>query len=376
MVSFRQVNKSREYLLGIANNYSHKGISFEAACIESNPGEELELILKNPYSELSISAIGEMVWKLDGWYKCITGIKLKDLDQEAVNKIKALVPNETMVREEPPLIRKAEELSEEEEKVDIVVMGGVSDEIAPEAEIIPPGDKTLSISNKEVDSQAEEKAGIKQFRSRTDKPLVKIIIIGLLVAASALFLLKTLGIIPGIDEKIKQPGVSQPSAVTGQLLLNKGNSGSFSSQDADKPIINTEMKPDHLNVGKPEMSQNNAADRQPPVQRGEIIFELDSDVISPAFHPVIDKFAEALLNDTGAILKVEGYSDSKGPELYNLDLAMRRALEVKKLLMKKGINDRKIKVAVFGESYPVSSSRDEIENAGDRRVDIVMVPSS
>lgn len=375
MVSFRQVNKSREYLLGIANNYSHKGISFEATCIESNPGEELELILKNPYSELSISAIGEMVWKLDGWYKCITGIKLKDLDQEAVNKIKALVPNETMVREEPPLIHKAKELSEEDEKEDVVV-DGVSDELAPEAEIIPHEDKTLSISNNEVESQAEENAGIKLFRKRTDKPIFKIIIIVLLLVASMLFFLKTVETKPGIDEEINQPGLSHASALTGQPPLNKGYFGPLSTQDADKSIINTEMKPDHImQAEKPEKSHNTAANRQPSVQRGEIIFDSDSDVISPAFHSVIDEFAEALLKDNGTILKVEGYSDSIGPELYNLDLAMRRALEVKKLLMKNGINDKRIKVAVYGESYLVTSDVDELDNAGDRRVDIVLVPS-
>lgn len=374
MVSFRQVNKSREYLLGIANNYSHKGISFEAACIESKPGEELELILKNPYSELSISAIGEMVWKLDGWYKCVTGIKLKDLDQEAVNKIKALVPNETMVREEP--IHKAAELSVEEEKADIVIMEGVSDEIAPEVEIISPEDNTLSISNNEAESQAEEKAGIKLLRKQTDKPIFKIIIIVLLLVASALFFLKSVETKPGIDEEIIQPGLSQASALTGQQPINKGYLGPLSAQDADKSIINTEMKPDHLmQAEKPEKSHNTAANRQPSLQRGEIIFDSDSDVISPAFHSVIDAFAEALLKDDGATLKVEGYSDSIGPELYNLDLAMRRALEVKKLLMKNGIHDRRIKVAVYGESYLVTSDVDELDNAGDRRVDIVLVPS-
>lgn len=374
MVSFRQVNKSREYLLGIANNYSHKGISFEAACIESNPGEELELILKNPYSELSISAIGEMVWKLDGWYKCITGIKLKDLDQEAVNKIKALVPNETMVREEP--IHRAAELSVEEEKSDIVIMEGVSDETAPEVEIISPDYNTLSISNNEVESQAEENAGIKLLRKQTDKPIFKIIIIVLLLVASTLFFLKTVETKTRIDEEIIQPGLSQASALTGQQPLNKGYLGPLSSQDADKSIINTEMKPDHImQAEKPEKSNNTAAVRQPSVQRGEIIFDSDSDVISPAFHSVIDALAEALFKDNGAILKVEGYSDSIGPELYNLDLAMRRALEVKKLLMKNGIHDRRIKVAVYGESYLETSDVDELDNAGDRRVDIVLVPS-
>jgi len=367
MVNFRQVNKSREYLLGIANNYSHKGIGFEAACIEPNPGEELELILKNPYSKLSVSAIGEIVWKMDGWYACMTGIKLKNLDQDAVNKLQALMENSAMACDEPPVVPEAAGRTKESEHEDIAAVDEISDETAPDAEIISPPEKTLSVSHKEGVAQAEDKAGIHLFRDPADKPLVKKIIIGMLLVASVLLVIKNVKIKAGVDEGIKQPGLSRNSDVTGRLPLNKVNTGARSARVADQPMINANAQSD--------MSQDSAAVRQLPVQRGAIIFDSDSDVIGSEYRIIIDTFAKTLLRDDGAILKVEGYSDSIGPELYNLDLAMRRALEVKKLLMKNGIHDRRIRVAVFGESYPVSANIDEFDNAGDRRVDIIMVPS-
>jgi len=81
------------------------------------------------------------------------------------------------------------------------------------------------------------------------------------------------------------------------------------------------------------------------------------------------------LSDPDAMLKVEGYADSIGAELYNLDLAMRRAWEVKKLLMNSGISDKRIKVTVYGESYPASSNNDESESPRDRRVALFLVHS-
>ena len=381
IVNFRQFNKSREYLLGIANNYSHKGISFEAARIESGPGEILELILKSPYSELSIAAVGEMVWKRDGWYKCITGIKLKETDQEAINKMKDFMTNTIRVHDGPPLLHEDQERLREAEKEDILVLDEAADETAPEAEIIPPDENTLSISNKEAESPLEEKAEISKYRSLILKPLVKIKHnIGLLLIAFyalfTIFALISLVIRFENIEKIQRSGLSQNIPVIRQLPLDKGNPGAGPPQDAVKPLINSEVKPDNIRKAeKPKKPRKTAAVRQLPLRRGEIKFDSDSDVISPVFRSEIDKFAKALLRDSGAILKVEGYADSIGPELYNLDLAMRRALEVKKLLMKKGINERRIKVTVYGESYPVSSDIDELDNAGDRRVDMVIVPS-
>jgi len=328
IVNFRQVNKSREYLCGIANNYSHKGINIEAACIEANPGEELEVILKNPYSELSITVIGAMVWKIDGWYKCITGINLKDVDQEAINEMKGLMTDTIRVYDGPPLLNEEQERLTQEDNADIVVVDEVSDEIAPEAETISPDYKSLCISSEEADSRVEERAVINKYRYRTDNVLFISILIGLFLGATAIFALTTLKIRPGYDDKIKPHGLSVSAAV-----------------------------------------------QKPHWQKGEIKFDSDSDFITPEFHLVIDKFAKAVLRDPGVILQVDGYSDTIGPELYNLDLAMRRALKVKKLLMGKGIKDRRIKVGVYGESYPVSSNIDELNSAVDRRVDITIVPS-
>jgi outer membrane protein OmpA-like peptidoglycan-associated protein len=381
IVNFRQFNKSREYLLGVANNYSQKGLSFETERLEYNPGEVLELILKHPYSELSVAAVGEIVWKIDGWYKCITGIKLKEMDQETIDKMNVLMTNAIRVCDGPPVSCKEQEISGEEDKEDIAVFEETADETVPEAAIMPPNENTLSVPDEENELPAVEKAEINIYRSWILKSLIKIRNnIGLLlITFYALFTVIVLMLlVTKFDniEKIQQSKPSQKNNVIRQFPPDKGSTGPGSTQDAVKPVNNTKIKPENIRKAeKPEKSENTPAVRQPPLQRGEIKFDSDSDVVRPVFLLEIDKFAKALLKEPGAMLKVEGYADSVGPELYNLDLAMRRALGVKKLLMKKGINERRIKVAVYGESYPVSSNMDEYDNAGDRRVVMVMVPS-
>jgi outer membrane protein OmpA-like peptidoglycan-associated protein len=372
IVNFRHLNKSRDYILGIANNYSHEGISFEATRIESNPGEVLELILKNPYSELSLAAIGEMVWKVDGWYKCITGIKLKEMDKEAISKLKELMTDTIKVSEEPSLSAQEAGQSQKIDKGATVIC-----ETKPDAEIKLPHENTSFISKEEIELPAEEETEKNKYRCWANKFPVISIFTALLLIVSAVFAVITLVSRSADIERIQQPALSQNTAITRNLSLDKVNSGPVSVQDAVRPIKNKELQPDNIKKAeKPVKPQNTAAVRQPPLQRETIKFDSDSDVIRPVFHSAIDKFAKRLLNDHGVTLKVEGYSDSIGPELYNLDLAMRRALEVKKLLMRKGVSDRRIKVTVYGESYLVSSDIDEFDNAGDRRVDMVIVPSS
>ncbi|MBI5665719.1 MAG: PilZ domain-containing protein [Nitrospirae bacterium] len=91
IVSFRQFRESHEYFSGITNNYSNQGINMQTGHVEHKPGEVLELILKHPYSELSVETEGEIVWIADGWYQRTTGIKFKNMDHEADNKLKGLM---------------------------------------------------------------------------------------------------------------------------------------------------------------------------------------------------------------------------------------------------------------------------------------------
>jgi outer membrane protein OmpA-like peptidoglycan-associated protein len=78
-----------------------------------------------------------------------------------------------------------------------------------------------------------------------------------------------------------------------------------------------------------------------------------------------DRFDHALDEDTlnadvqwlkdhaGVRFYVEGYASSTGTETYNLHLSLQRAEWVKQLLIRKGIPENRIKLAVpWGESYP------------------------
>lgn len=91
---------------------------------------------------------------------------------------------------------------------------------------------------------------------------------------------------------------------------------------------------------------------------------------------VRDDQAEALKNNSSAIARsqgwrlvvVEGHSDERGSEEYNLALGERRANAVKSYLMNLGIEGKLLDTVSFGESRPAETGHAESAWRWNRRV--------
>ncbi len=93
VVEFRQRKKTKEYSLGVMNNFSPDGFTLESQRFDLKPGEILELKLKHPRRDLSVFVLGETVWKKEAWYKCMMGIKFKEMDEETRRNLSELISN-------------------------------------------------------------------------------------------------------------------------------------------------------------------------------------------------------------------------------------------------------------------------------------------
>jgi hypothetical protein len=66
---------------------------------------------------------------------------------------------------------------------------------------------------------------------------------------------------------------------------------------------------------------------------------------------------------------VVGHTDSIGPDEYNYNLSVKRALAVVKALLSNGVSHELISVLGLGESYPVATNASEEGQALNRRVE-------
>lgn len=68
---------------GITNNFSYNGLCMETQCSDFEPGEDLEIRLKHPHSDLTVPVTGKVAWKNKAdKFAFMTGIKLDEIDMD------------------------------------------------------------------------------------------------------------------------------------------------------------------------------------------------------------------------------------------------------------------------------------------------------
>ena len=104
--------------------------------------------------------------------------------------------------------------------------------------------------------------------------------------------------------------------------------------------------------------------------QSEVLFDFDSSILKPGAYSEIGRVANVLNRYPQTTIRVEGHTDSKGPEAYNQNLSEKRSLAVKSALTQRGVDPARIQTVGFGESQPISSN-----DAMNRRVVIVIIPT-
>jgi len=100
-----------------------------------------------------------------------------------------------------------------------------------------------------------------------------------------------------------------------------------------------------------------------------INFDFDSAKIRGDSEAKLDRVVDILKENSAVRVRVEGHTDSTGPEKYNLGLSYRRAESVKAYLEGKGIDANRLSVVGFGEAKPLVSNNTRAGRAVNRRVE-------
>jgi outer membrane protein OmpA-like peptidoglycan-associated protein len=91
-----------------------------------------------------------------------------------------------------------------------------------------------------------------------------------------------------------------------------------------------------------------------------------------------------LLNQVAALLqsatqikrlRVEGHTDDRGKDAYNLELSKRRAASVVRYLLEQGVADNRLTSEGYGETRPISDNKTAAGRSQNRRVEFVVLES-
>lgn len=103
-----------------------------------------------------------------------------------------------------------------------------------------------------------------------------------------------------------------------------------------------------------------------------IYFDLNKATIRPESYPVLDELCQLLKETPTAIVEIEGHTDTRGSDEYNLKLSQARADAVKDYFIKKNcISPDRISAVGYGETRPVVfPEKSEADYQLNRRVEI------
>jgi len=169
-----------------------------------------------------------------------------------------------------------------------------------------------------------------------------------------------------VPPAVEVPKAPPPSEEKREIKPEKGKEEQEIAQ-----ILGEEKKTKELEAGKVDWEHWKLYGRSTPPLLA-IFFDFDDFSIREDMWDRIKANAKYLLENPQVKVELQGNCDERGTNEYNMALGMKRALEVKKVLIKLGIDEKRINVVSFGEEKPLCLESDESCWAINRRVDFVI----
>ena len=103
-----------------------------------------------------------------------------------------------------------------------------------------------------------------------------------------------------------------------------------------------------------------------------IYFDFDQAGVRPAMTEILVSNAEYLKTIPGRMVVIEGNSDERGTNEYNLALGERRAINTRQYLINLGIAADSMRTLSYGEERPLFLGQDEDSYSMNRRADFIV----
>lgn len=108
----------------------------------------------------------------------------------------------------------------------------------------------------------------------------------------------------------------------------------------------------------------------------DILFATNSATLTSTLIGDLQDVAASLNRYPGTVASVVGHTDNTGTAAFNQDLSVRRAQSVASVLINGGVAPTRVRVIGQGETQPVASNQTPEGRAQNRRVEIIITPTS
>lgn len=162
-----------------------------------------------------------------------------------------------------------------------------------------------------------------------------------------------------VDNATGQPSLSELDEANAKNILNTQN-----QQEQIHQISRVVRDCPPVAQPKPEIK----VELDKPINL-KVLFEFDKAVVQPVFNQQIEAVANFMNKYPETTTIIEGHTDSKGSDNYNMGLSQRRAEAVKQELVTiYGIAPNRLSTVGYGETRPVDTNATEEGRYNNRRV--------
>lgn len=172
------------------------------------------------------------------------------------------------------------------------------------------------------------------------------------------------------EQKVAETERQRLAGDTNKILLRqREQQARDASREAAAALARSNALEQELNALKAKKT-----DRGFVLTLGDVLFATAKADLMPGAQRTIDQLAAFLNKYPDKKVSVEGHTDSRGSDSYNMMLSESRAESVRSAIMARGISFDRITAKGFGEMYPVANNATPAGQQQNRRVEIVISP--
>ena len=103
------------------------------------------------------------------------------------------------------------------------------------------------------------------------------------------------------------------------------------------------------------------------IMSDDVYFDYDRSELTEKAKVLLAQVAEILINENRFVVIIEGHTDARGTEDYNISLGARRSMAVREFLIAYGVDGRRLVPVSYGKERPKVQGTDESAYSMNRR---------
>lgn len=123
---------------------------------------------------------------------------------------------------------------------------------------------------------------------------------------------------------------------------------------------------------KPITSSNVPFEKSKPIVLNNIFFDFNKASLKPTSFPELNYLKQLLLDYPSMNIQINGHTDNKGSDAYNLTLSENRAKAVRDYLIQQGITSSRLSYKGYGETEPIDTNETEQGRKNNRRTEFII----